>query len=542
MFFELGRMVSETTIAPFPTGILCEGTGAVCQLLNVIIVGFPGTFENAIHIKDSTVGTQLFLDSSAFCPVGICNNGILVDNSTFYCQNTSFAFIFNTVFQVINGSQLYVNNSFIDQATSTGTNLEVDSTSSIFSSNVNFRTDRLNIDPNATISINYPEDSIDNGLGLHLLGQTIFGTRDFPSDVFFGEGAESVAGLQILKFNGSTFTDSTADILPSGVGSVSLFDDLTNSVFYVGDDIEFSTILYDVETIMSGGVIVCEFWNGLAWQEFNTMAVNVNYPYDTRANLPLLNVGDEEILFDISLLQNSNWATTTINSSLKYWMRFRITSTLTTSPIINSFKNYTNTTSINKSGAIFHYGLSQGIKILPFDINLFRPAGSTPANQDIFFSDNIAVGRTRNSFDSGEGVGICFYVPTDLLSASKITLRLGYTSSNTATSQSDFEFILNVATLAEGDQVFLSSTSGEVLPDEQQIITNLPINQTNGQFLNFINIDFYNPNIIVSNSSGYPSGLICFQINRGSDSNANSLILSQTSLFYYSYKTTGSVI
>ena len=126
-------------------------------------------------------------------------------------------------------------------------------------------------------------------------------------------------------FIGGAFTDITAAAADVGT-NVNMFN-ADNDRVYIGADATFAAVEFNLQLNASGTGITptFEYWNGSAW----TVFVAVDGTNGMRAS--------GQISFDPTNL--TGWATTTVNSSLKYWIRInRTADVLGVLPIENTIR------------------------------------------------------------------------------------------------------------------------------------------------------------------------------------------------------------
>lgn len=147
-------------------------------------------------------------------------------------------------------------------------------------------------------------------------------------DAAFGSRPKAVPMAVGFAFidDGGIFTDDTADMNDADVGDVPLMPavEATNDAFYFGHaTLKFHGARLTIGTAGVGDTIVWEYWNG-AWVNLNT----AKSFYDKTVGLTV--AGTKEVEFDAP----TDWATTTINSQLAYWVRARVTAAnFTTIPL-----------------------------------------------------------------------------------------------------------------------------------------------------------------------------------------------------------------
>jgi hypothetical protein len=194
------------------------------------------------------------------------------------------------------------------------------------------------------------------------------GFPEKPAEVHIGQGAPYTDGMIVLttdntagptsdganfidvseeskSIEGSTFTFQTGATNTTILfTSIRLESDLTTPVKFYGIDI-------DVLSRAEGGEYVVEYWNGSSWVEDLYQSHSDELGFFYNKSLFIRNQSKEHISFNIDK-NNNSWTPKTINGFNGHWMRFRKSSSGTTSPIFESLDIVPNTTTITKSGTI----------------------------------------------------------------------------------------------------------------------------------------------------------------------------------------------
>lgn len=125
----------------------------------------------------------------------------------------------------------------------------------------------------------------------------------------------SCTGASCTSADTGSFTNNTAEAKTNSGSDFTLIGAGTTDTFYVGLDQVFDKINFDINTVSSGLTLTAEYWNGSAWTTFPNIA-------DGTSNL----TSDGTIVVGYP----TNWATNSINSTTKYWVRLRSTSNVGT--------------------------------------------------------------------------------------------------------------------------------------------------------------------------------------------------------------------
>ncbi len=465
---------------------------------------------------------------------------IVADNASTVELLSGNIYDFNYIFKLFNGSTITTRN--IQISSSQYVNNAYDSTCLWTSSGDSYDVSQLNLSTlNAkNSSMFYMDKLLDDDIGLHMLSNLIIGDKNYGSNCFIGQGGSNIQDAVILTWNGATFTDITSNLNEENSIVSDLFTSLTAGVFYLGDDVKFSSLVLNITGAMVIGtaVLTSEYWSGTSWVKLNFMASQSAAPYTTYAQAGLLNVELQVFRGDILLLRGSNWVQNSVNGVTKYWIRYRIVSgAMTVSPQANYFKLLYSTSNIKPDGCITHSGLARTLKNIAFDWNLIIASGATaPIDTDIWFSTILKLTRKNNKFPNGRAVNGCFILPSDLDSSSKLSFRLSFFSTTVAINQS-WVFTFTVGVVDTGVLGYVASPGAVVLPSQQTITFTLTADPNNGMFETIQNVDFYLPTARAASQSGNTTQLILFNLTRTSAGTTDP-IFNQASLYYYSWRTT----
>jgi hypothetical protein len=236
---------------------------------------------------------------------------------------------------------------------------------------------------------------------LRVLAELQVGSPEDPKEAIFGEGDSHTRGMVgKTNTNGEVGTwatlnniyleDATSDTLFPGVG--------IDNCFYIGGDLPFPGIKVLITTAKAGGVVVAEYWNGTAWTSVAHMSTDSNAPYNQYAQAVFERVNSEHI----RLAPITGWTTKTLDGVNKYWLRYRITTAITTAPAADKIKLHTNRTEINKDGVIEHFGAAIVKRSLVAHYNLANEATDKGGNQDLLFATTITAKYTENRYEDGQ--------------------------------------------------------------------------------------------------------------------------------------------
>ena len=135
---------------------------------------------------------------------------------------------------------------------------------------------------------------------------------------------------KVFTFNGSSYTDVTLEA-QSPAGTAFSILGASNHWLYLGHSERFDMAVFDVDIAGSLGALTWQYYNGSAWTTFIPSSANYELdPDDSEGAAYDFSVDGAE-LFPPNIL--SDWATETINSATKYWVRVS-TASVTTAPTI----------------------------------------------------------------------------------------------------------------------------------------------------------------------------------------------------------------
>lgn len=312
------------------------------------------------------------------------------------------------------------------------------STSSVLAQNTYLRDSFIEF-TNGIPTIQYVMNHFSSDIGLESLitkASLAVGSPDRPSKASLGEGHAYTRGMIVYQYDTvNGFTDVTQQA-HSYTGSTFGFSSVaTNSAIYLsttlktdGTYVKFfgAEVKIDTAGVAGGGSILPEYWNGSAWVPFTVMRTNGMSPYyPTTTSLVSLPAGTYQFRFNARI--NDAWtANDPIGLGINtYWMRLRIASTITTSPLVEQVLLHSNQSKINSDGWMEFYGKARPVARMPWNYGMLQPAVSSPSNQDQFLSDTLDVGKIENLFGNNatDRIGFLAPVPFDMDTSTPIRLR-----------------------------------------------------------------------------------------------------------------------
>jgi hypothetical protein len=389
--------------------IQATGTTSIMTLSNIL--SFSPNLDTGLRYGD---GSQVAGGSVNF--VG-CNDGIVIDGN-----NTEVRLNIVNIFNA-------TNDGFRIDNVGTGIQLALFATTITGASNYNYNI----LNPNSTTIGNgftetensnivdgaqfytYLLDTLEGDEALKIFGELHVGTSLRPAESVLGAG-DSHTFEYVYTFDGTaTYTDRTAEA-KSATSSSFQFDGVTaNNAIYIGNrfpiTFEGIKILIDTVATIGAGEIALEYWNG-AWTEFNGCTVLSSPGFLKYAKNYFDQAGSYHIKFNPYIADD--WAVNdppSLGENL-YWVRFRIVTAITTSPVIQQIKVHTNRTEINTDGTIEKHMDARVYKKLVVDA--IRPIEGSMQNASIYVDENVGVGLENNRYTTvGDLLGVSFELPED---------------------------------------------------------------------------------------------------------------------------------
>lgn len=295
-------------------------------------------------------------------------------------------------------------------------------------------------------------DSFPSNEGLAVIGNMSVGRPETGKESSFGEGGVHVVGMVVqTNTNGTagTWTDRTSEAAsPSGSSFAAFPGTSAENALYVGGDNPFFNLSVDTATAIAlgAGAIAWEYWNGSAWTSFLVMASTdsgIQYAQDTFGRVAI-----EEIRFG----EMTGWATTSLNSVTKYWVRARVTTGITTSPVIEQIKIGVNRTKINDEGSLSYFGSAEPKGVLLTRFGLTRALlAITPKDDDLEISSTVTMITTGNSFENNaeDAIGDFIIVPDGMDTSMPIEYDVFWHPNTTATGDVEIELIRSSVSLGD---------------------------------------------------------------------------------------------
>jgi hypothetical protein len=386
--------------------------------------------------------------------------------------------------------------------------------------------------------------------------QVDFLTRDFGIGLpeagritHMGEGRDFRRGqLVYTETSGAVFADVSAAAAEDDGTTLTLPGVAADNAIYVSHSLgasplQFAGLKVDVDTAASvgAGALIAEYWDGSSWTEFKTMSSDAQPPHLPRGEVPFARVGTEYIRFDARVL--SSWSTNdppTLGAS-RYWVRFRVSSAITTAPIIDRIQIAPNRTEVSEDGFVQYFGAGRPVKVSSLGVASLQGSAAPGTAQGVLLSDNLDVGRLGNSLADGatSRVGAIIYAPDDMDTSTAAKLVWTWFSDS---STGAVDWVVRWGSSSDGDALHGSqATAPATAPGEQSssVTTTVPATAGN-QITQSVELDL--SSVITRQASGEPD-LIWFSIERdGSGDTATGVVnIVHAELKYLSWCTGGLI-
>ena len=330
--------------------------------------------------------------------------------------------------------------------------------------NSTFRADKVDFHPSAVIQAAIGSD-VPGDAAFKIFGEFHVGRETDPHESAFGGGDSHVRNMVCFtNTNGEagTWNDITSTLSVADASSAPLFAGVgAANCFYVGAPYAFPGIKAAITTARSGGTVVLEYWNGAAWTVISHLSSDANAPYAQYAQRVFLRVNSEQIRFG----NQPSWATKTLNGVSRYWVRYRITSALTTSPAADQIKIYPpGRTEINADGVVEYFGAAEPQRLMLWHRKMTEELdGFVPQDADVAVASGLTIKALRNRWQQGNKDGtVSFLTPLAGLDTSRpIIFEAGWFKE--VAGSGNVELQLDVVTVNPG------SVFNGALPYTQQL-------------------------------------------------------------------------
>jgi hypothetical protein len=292
-----------------------------------------------------------------------------------------------------------------------------------------------------------------------LIDQSV-GVPEQPHESWVGTGKVTMRRLEVYLFSGGVYSNIGTTLCagtPVSLGTAS------GNILYVGVNLndqsnnpaQHYALQFETTIASSGGTWVIEYWDNLSWTPFPTMMYETAYPYTPSPSLqvPFETTTDTTILYSPGIYRGTitggvtyfQWQTSnppSLSSSL-YWIRYRITSLLSTAPTISKVSYVSHSQQIDYHGSTLYYGVARPSSIVNWGSAAFAPvpAASTGAF-NVSFSGGAQVEFANAVFPDSvaSSRGFNFEIPPDCDTSASIFVSVKYVPSNGASGTIDFSY------------------------------------------------------------------------------------------------------
>lgn len=284
------------------------------------------------------------------------------------------------------------------------------------------------------------------------------GSEGDPRESAFGGGdshSRNVSYLTNTNLEAGTWNNITTQLKTEDGSSANLFAGVgVGNCFYVGSEYEFPGLKTLTTTARSGGTLVCEYWNGSAWVGISQLSTDADAPYNQYAQNVFARVNGEQIRFDTTDI--TGWATKSLNGITKYWIRFRVTVAMTTSPAADRVKVHTNRTEINKDGVVEYFGAAEPQRQIIWHRRLMEEMegfAQPDWDVDIATTPTLSIKGLSNRWQDGnkDGSVEIVHAPPGLDTSRPLIFEVGWYKN--AVGAGDVELQVDVVTINEGDVI-----------------------------------------------------------------------------------------
>jgi hypothetical protein len=382
-------------------------------------------------------------------------------------------------------SRIYGMGFYTHTGMSTYDILQEDANSQIILTAGELSAERMSIINWANVHISF-QDRFPQEPPSHIFREEIHvGAAELGRETAMGSGSSTQRGMMVYNYNGSTFTDVT-QIAISRTGSTFTMTNGLNSAIYFGWNLKDAAgnylKFYGLEAgvtaarVLGGGTVVWEYWGGASWLPLTVMAVNKLPPYTSYANAAFSEVATVDIRFNINLATAGTWvANDPISSGTnRYWVRYRVSTAITSGPTIEFIRFHSNRKLIGTDGFVQYFGLARPLNRIAWDVGMLSgtDVGDPAADQGIFLSDTLDVGREQNAFDAGgiDRVGLLKRLPYDCDTSTPIAFQWTWF---TVAGGGDVLWNIRWGYSSDGANIYLTEGAAPTTHATQQLITQI---------------------------------------------------------------------
>lgn len=435
-------------------------SGAYSELRGGNIVG-PSASDTVNVTVGNTSIKDVVISASGICGVRVTGLGLsrlLIRNTTLVggvngvCIDGSFV-VFTTASSTnTSGSAIQINNNstvIVDSFVAALCTLDLEVLDA--NSSVSMNASQINIDKiyavsydNLQLAFNSSKEGDEANENLQ---EVHVGIPERGREFRSGEGESYTRGMLVYSETDlGVFTDRSTEAASTSGSTFGFDGNITDNAIYIASSLNGSLdslTHYGIKTFINtaavygAGSIVLEYWNGIAWVSLNGNDRDGNPPYISHAKQYFTTLGSTQLRYNI-LLSADSWTKNNPMglSESYYWVRFRIATDVTTTPIFEQIKLHTNAFETNSDGFREFFGNARSLGQLPINIGQAKPIAGNMQSQTLWIDQNVGVGFTTNKFTATNDIlGWNFLLPFDADSSSPISFVWGGLPSQAAVIQ-----------------------------------------------------------------------------------------------------------
>jgi len=537
------------------TGVYAHSGGQFIALSSVVVSGIPGTGGIAVPInygyRAEDAGSKISLSN---CGVHFCTHGVTVDNDAFVEFNLIGAtYNINTICVLGNGTKsklraalFRIDYSFVYDISFAATSADI----GIFSGD--FDTHKINNPNNLRFQSRFHDQESGMRSATVATGDLRFGSKREITTLNMGEGKYDNTSAVILtntNLEVGTWADISTAALDIDANTFNIFAGtaagnccyLGRPDALVGVKVEMTTA---TSSITARDDIVWEYYDGTGWVAFNVMVAQDRPPLHQKNNAVVSYADKYHVRF--GLTSATNFADYSLNGITKKWVRMRVVNALSSIPSALSFRLHVNTTKINATGFMSHFGDARNVKALSWSLNMTEPANANPADQDILLSDRLAIGRKHNKFASNtlDRIGFNVYLPPDLDTSFPVKLKFAFIGDSS--TPGDVQFTARWDTSVAGVNVYRTITlAPSVSSKEKNKSTLITVSASDTEYRGEIDLDVHE---VIPDPETGDAPILWVSFARDSsagnptDTYTGNIALIQFTPFYVSWRSGGNLL
>jgi len=222
-----------------------------------------------------------------------------------------------------------------------------------------------------------------------------------------------------------------------------------------------------------------------------------------------------------------------------YWIRIRITSVASQTPLLDRLKVHSNTHKINESGITEYFGNTRPIQRIDWDVNTAKSTNETPSDGTTYISKSLSVGSSNTIFGPYKisRTSVNYYVPTNMDTSIPVKLIWSWMNNQTG---GFVRWVVRHAYTNDGDSIGETPPSVPEQSNNEQIqVLTQSISLTNKQQTNIAYLAF--PNATARPENGKAPSLLWISLERDGidpgDTNEGSVYMININMRYAAWRT-----